>query len=365
MLAIRSKYALVGEELELVEEVELVWEGGRLVDWYPTTKKVSDLLVMPALVNAHTHLADCYFPDAWLRESLSEIVDPSKGLKRKALEEADIKEAIKMGMEALRSTGSFAAADFREGGAKGLKEALEAREEGYLPFGRVEKEEDLEEVLRLAHGLGLPEPDFPTPDLARRAAEAFKAAGKPVGLHLAEVRKEPVQKALDLGADFVVHGCFLEYEDLEELKRNGVALVVCPRSNRWFGLKPKVKEAIEVGVKLLLGSDNCTFNKPDLWRDLEASAFELRSEGAFDDEAARELLKAVTTNAEKPLGLPWKTALVEGSRWPALLMDSKLLALDRSKNKYATIVKRGGPEALVGVVGKAKLNRPWSSAGWR
>lgn len=362
MEVVRTKYALVGEELEIVEDVEIVIEGGKVVDIYETAKKTIEAVAIPALVNAHAHLGDCAFPERWLKESLSEIVDPRKGLKRKALESANVPEAIRLGMSTSRLSGALAVADFREGGAKGLREALSAKELGYLPFGRVEKEEELEAVLELSHGLGLPEPGFPSPEVALKAAKAFKLAKKPVGLHLAEVRREPLELALELEADFVVHGCFLEREELEEMRKKGIALVVCPRSNSWFGLQPKLPEALEVGVKVLLGTDNCAFNKPDLWRELEAATFLLRARGEYDDRAARELLKSVTTNAQEPLKVPWRVALEKGSDGPALLLDSKLLGLDKTRNKYSALVRRGGPEALIGILNWA--GKPLIKSGW-
>jgi len=347
---LRARYALAGEGLELLEGVEVVLEGGRVVDIYETSKKTSEVLVMPALVNAHAHLGDCAFPERWLSEGLSEIVDPRRGLKRRALEGADVAEAVEHGMKVSRAAGAFGVADFREGGAEGLREALRAGEPGYMPFGRVEREEELGEVLRLSHGLGLPEPGFPTPELAERAARAFKEAGKPVGLHLAEARREPAEEALRLGADFVVHGCFLDWEDLEELKRAGVALAVCVRSNMWFRLPPKLPEALEAGLKVMLGTDNCTFHKPDLWRELEAASLVLRRSGLYSEALARELLKAATVNAQEPLKVPWRIPLEKGSDGPLLVMDSRMLGLSRAKNKYSAVVRRGGPEALVEVL---------------
>ncbi len=346
-MILRAKYALVGEELELWEDVEVVIEGGRVADLYQTGKATENVLVMPALINAHAHLADCSFPDEWLRESLEEIVDPRRGLKRKALERSDPGEGIRRGMKLSEATGVAAVADFREGGLRGLERALSLHLPGYLPFARFETEEEIPKIAQLAHGLGLPEPDYPTEDLAVKAAKAFKALGKPVAVHLAEVRKEPVEKAFKVMADVVVHGCYLEKEDLEELRKKGVALAVCPRANEWFSLPVKVAEALEAGVRLLLGTDNCTFNKPDLWRELERASFVLRRVKAFDEERAKELLKAVTVNAEKPLKIPWRIPLEKGSDGPFLVLDTKLLGLDLSKNKYSTLVKRGGPEAIV------------------
>ncbi len=359
MLELQVRYALLGRELELVEEVTLIFESGALSDvvegWEGRGIR-AEALAMPALVNSHIHLGDSAIPERWVDKSLSEIVDPKIGLKIKELEKLSKDEIIRSMAETLEKMmlwGTSVAADFREQGIKGVRMGLEASRrsmfKGYLPFGRFSSENGLLKLVELSHGLGLPEPDYPNEELARKGARLFNGLGKPVATHVAEVNgPEELFKAFELNPSFVIHGINLELEHFEEMRSRGVALAITPRANMWFGMEPKVDLALEAGVTLLLGTDNAAWTRPDLWRELEFTALLLRRRGKWNEEVAREILKAATVNAQEPLKVPWKIAIERGSRGPIILLDSKELDLDRTPNKYTAIVKRGSAHAIIG-----------------
>lgn len=328
MRYLRVKYALLGEELYLAEDVEIVLEEGKVIDIYETSKPTSNVLVMPSLVNAHIHTADYSLLELWPERSLEEIVDPSKGLKIRALEQEDeleryIWEVIKISYK----RGTFALADFREQGEKGLEIGLRGSKgfPGYLPFARPPGN------IWRAHGLGLPEISYPR---ALEYARKFKEMGKPVAVHFAENKEEDLDGLLKLEPDFVVHANFVPKESLEELTRRGIAIAKCLRANTWFGLPNNLEEIMEVGARLLLGTDNAGWTEPEMWRELEYAFLSLRDR---DEEMARELLKAVTVNAEDPLKLPWRVPLERDSNWPLLLLNSKPLRYGSSP--YIALVK--------------------------
>jgi len=367
MLTINVDYILKGERLELVEEVSLVFEGGRLVGidegWNGNGIR-AHALAMPGLINGHVHLGDSVIPERWIDKELSEIVDPSKGLKLRALSKVDRKDIVdsmSRTIKIMKSFGIMGVADFREQGVKGVRMGLEAakkaRYQGYLPFGRVTKEEELLKLVEVSHGLGLPEPSWPNKSLAKRAAAVFRSFGKPIGTHVAEVGgADELYEALELGVNFVVHGINLELEHFEELKRRNVAVVMCPRANMWFKMEPKIHLAIEAEAKLLLGTDNAAWTKPNLWREMELSALLLKRRGIWDEDVAREILKAVTVNAQEALKVPWKVAIEKGSDGPIILLDLNEIELNWTPNKYTAIVKRGSPNAVVAYIEKGRYN---------
>ncbi len=337
MRSLRAKYALLGEELYLAEDVEIVIEGGKVVDVYETSKHTQNVLVMPSLINAHVHTADYSLLELWPEKGLEEIVDPRAGLKIRALEQEErleryVWEVIKISYR----RGTFALADFREQGEKGLEIGLRGSKgfPGYLPFARPPGN------IWKAYGLGLPEMNYPQ---AFEYAKKFKEMNKPVAVHFAENKEEDLEELLKLEPDFVVHANFVPKEWLEELKRRNVAIAKCLRANAWFKLPNNLEEVMEVGVKLLLGTDNAGWTEPDLWRELEFAFLSLKER---DEERARELLKAVTVNAQEPLKLPWKVPLERGSNWPLLLLNSK--PLRPGSSPYIALVKGRLPiESLV------------------
>ncbi len=363
---LRVRYALVGEDLELIEEVTLVLGEGSveaIEEGWDSGGVKANAIVMPSLFNAHVHLGDAFLLERWMDRSLSEIVDPRMGLKVKAFEsvrESEMVAAMSNALRTLKLTGTFGASDFREEGYKGLMKGLEAAKranfEGYLPFGRANSLEEGLEIVKLSHGLGLPEPDYPDPLTARKLAEIFKREGKPVGTHVAEVGgREELYAALELGVDFVVHGINLELEDFFELKRNGIAIVFCARANRWFKMEPKVELALEAETKFLLGTDNVAWTKPDLWREMEFLALKLKSEDLFNEETARTILKASTVWAQDVMKVPWRMPLEKGSDGHFLLLDVDRLGLRYASNKYAALIKRGGPETIMGYISRGRL----------
>ena len=87
---------------------------------------------------------------------------------------------------------------------------------------------------------------------------------------------------------------------------------------------------------------------------MELSALLLRRRGMWDEETAREIIKATTVNAQEPLKVPWKIALEKGSDGPLILLDSNELELPNTPNKYTAIVKRGSPTAVLGYIEKGR-----------
>ncbi|ALU12270.1 hypothetical protein EYM_01975 [Ignicoccus islandicus DSM 13165] len=365
---VRVPYALVGEDLELVEEVTIILNNQgieAIEEGWDSKGILVNALAMPSLFNAHIHLGDSVILERWINKELSDIVDPRKGLKIRAFEKVKDEQMIKSMSQTLgllKLIGVFGVSDFREEGYKGVKKGLSAAEranfEGYLPFARASSLEEGLKVLKISHGLGLPEPTYPDPNIARKLSEIFKNAGKPVGTHVAEVGgREELYQAFELGVDFVVHGVNLELEDFEELRKRNVAIVFCTRANNWFKLEPKLKYAIEADVKFLIGTDNVAWTKPDLWREMELISIKLRKDGLFDEEIAKRILKASTVWAQDVMKVPWRIPLEKGSDGFFLLLDIERLGFENSPNKYSVIVKRGGPETIVGYIIRGQFHQ--------
>ena len=89
-----------------------------------------DLLLLPGLINAHTHIGDSIGKDISLNSSVDSRIHPVSGMKQKILKETPKKELIRFmrkSMTSMIKKGITTFIDFREGGLEGvylLKKAL-------------------------------------------------------------------------------------------------------------------------------------------------------------------------------------------------------------------------------------------------
>ena len=89
---------LAGEKLEHIQEAHLGLEGSIIKffgdGFVSGAEDLKDLLAMPGLVNAHTHLGDSFAKDACIGLSVQQAVGID-GMKWKLYEKADKKEEKK------------------------------------------------------------------------------------------------------------------------------------------------------------------------------------------------------------------------------------------------------------------------------
>lgn len=250
---------------------------------------VAQGIITPTLVNAHTHLAD-YIVPMDLGMSLEELVAPPKGFKHRMLEEAgdDIlaKSMIKMA-NLMRQRGISRYIDFREGGLRGAKLlSLSKGKPGVVIMGRPQglsfDEEEIDTLLRVADGVGASSlSDWDYSQLLA-LAEFTKSKGKRLGIHVSEREREDIDKVLDLKPDFVVHMNKATSGDLEACAKQGVPIVVCPRSNLFFGCETPLAKMLEAGACICLGTDNGMLCLPDILLEMEFAGRLLRKQGVKD-----------------------------------------------------------------------------------
>ena len=87
-----------------------------------------------------------------------------------------------------------------------------------------------------------------------------------VGIHHSENVHEEIQAIIDLKPDFLVHMCHATDDDLKAVKTAGISIVVCPRSNSYFGNLPPLSKMLELRIDVGFGTDNgmlCTANMLD------------------------------------------------------------------------------------------------------
>ena len=244
--------------------------------------------ILPAFINAHTHLADLRVP-VDLELPLEDIVAPPNGLKHRYLAQApddEIRSSFSTLSRKMAKNGTSRFIDFREGGVKGAKLMKGIGKGGGAkpftmgrPSGTVFDREEVTKLLDVVDGIGISSiTDWPYEEL-KALAEFVHSHGVPFALHASERIREDIDKVLDLRPSFLVHMTKATRSDLEACRDSDVPIVVCPRSNLFFGTIPPIGDMVDVGVELALGTDNAMTTLPDMITEMEFAGRLLRSQG--------------------------------------------------------------------------------------
>jgi len=277
-------------------------------------------LVMPGLVNAHTHVAmtllrghaDDKPLDTWLREDIWPV--------EAALEPDDIAAGAALGiLEMIKSgTTTFADMYFEIDRTADVVDRAGVRAvlgHGAISAGKDDAaaRADIEESIEMARRLDgaadgrISTAVMPhslttvTPELLELAASEAHEAGVPVHYHANETVDEvdpiveerglrPLEWAAEMGlcteADFLAHGVHLDGTEIDLLSRRGTGVVHCPASNMKLasGMAP-VQRLLDAGVPVGLGTDGAASNNDlDLFDELRDAA--MLGKLAADDASA-------------------------------------------------------------------------------
>ena len=217
-------------------------------------------IIIPLFRNCHTHLGDTLArKEIPSNLSLSDLVGPN-GWKHKWLEKNDLRDSAIAGLKEIISSGTGLVMDFREGGEAGLDIFDNLEYPGKLMLlGRPEKNEVLP-------GSNAGISSLADIDNAIEIAVSARRKNGLIGIHHSENEREDIQSLIELMPDFAVHMCYASDDDLEKIKTNNISIVVCPRSNHYFGNKPPLEKMIDLGIDIGFGTDNgmlCTANMMD------------------------------------------------------------------------------------------------------
>ena len=255
---------LRGRDFEPVEG-RIVCEDGEIaaIEEEPVD---TDDIVLPAFVNAHTHVGDSIAKEAGAGLTLEELVAPPDGLKHRLLRAASSEQltaAMYRTLRYMERTGTGTFIDFREGGVPGVEALRMAARE--LSIEAIALGRDDPAVLDIADGYGASgaaDGEFGQ----ERAATA--AAGKLFGIHAGEVDPGDINPAIDLDPEFLVHMVHARDVDLERLADRETPVVVCPRSNLTTGVGTPPVEALLEHTTVALGTDNVMLHGPSMFREM-------------------------------------------------------------------------------------------------
>ena len=377
MLAIENANILLGPGLEHIERGYIEIDDGIIRDAgagkSSARKKLdaSGFLIMPAFVNAHTHIVDSIGKDIAAGKRLDDRVHPVLGAKKKILEKSrpeHLRALVRNSAISMLKGGIAAFADFREGGADGirlLRTAIAGLPIRCIALGRLEhyggpsggrlSEAELaavREVLALSDGLGISGANENSDVVLEQYAKT--ATGKLVAIHAAE-SKEAVEFSLKntgkgeverimarLHPNIVVH--MTHATDNEMVLASRAGIVVCPRANGVLGAGlPRVAEMLRRGCKVAIGTDNVMLNSPDMFRELDYLWKASHAQGEFIEP--REIVRMATVNGAEMLGL--NSGCIEPGRNADLLfLDTRHVDLYPVHDPYAAIVHRASKNSI-------------------
>ena len=296
-------------------------------------------IVLPAFVNAHTHVGDSIAKEAGGGLSLDELVAPPDGLKHRLLRAAsrdEKEEAIRRSLSFMQSSGTAAFLDFREGDVEGveiLREAAAGLDLEPVILGRGSTA-----AMEASDGFGASGARDGEFGVQRNAT---RQAGKLFGIHAGERDAADVNPALDLDPDFLVHMVHPEPLHLDRLEDQSIPVVVCPRSNLVTKVgMPPIRELLD-RTTVALGTDNVFLNSPSMFREMEFTA-------KLADVSATEVLRMATRSGAEIAGLNCGT--VEAGRKARLLvLDGDTDNLAGAQDPVRAVVRRAGAADVKGV----------------
>ena len=411
MLRIASRIVWPVETAPILHGAVLVDDGGRIVEVGPDTRvpnppdvtrlSFQNAVVMPGLVNTHTHLELSGLRGAVTETDFAQWIGRVRVLKEatdadahREAARAGLREAWRTGTTTVADTGTTGAAvhALRELGGRGIyyQEAI-APEPGRAvqALGELVRAVDhLASVASAEVALGV-SPHAPytvSPELYREVAAWARSEGLSLAAHVAEssaetdllteargpfaemwMRRgiplpEPSRSAvayldgLDLlGPDLLaIHLVQADERDIGLLAERGVAVASCPRSNERHGHgAPPLRELLDAGVRVGLGTDSlASVASLDLFAEARAAV----RAASIEPEAA---VRLVTADAARALGREDSIGGIAAGRWADLCVVEvpPLIAADAPAVARAVLESGAGGVVATYVAGREVFAR--------
>lgn len=280
-------------------------------------KPIAKGIIIPCFFNAHTHIGDSIVRDI-PNGTIEQLVGPN-GYKFKVLKNSSEKEiinAMKRTIEEMILTGTSNFCDFREQGIKGVRMLKKAIQNiNCTILGRTEKNEfnkdEVAKILNECDGIAVSSlADWNYSELQKVAKET-KAKNKIFALHCSERTREDINNVLELKPNFLVHLNKATDKDLEIIAENKIPVVICPRSNVFFGMIPNITKLLDEEIKVALGTDNTMINNVSMLREME---FAYKISKLKNRVSAEEILKMAIVNPREMFNKQKSIQLIEGAR---------------------------------------------------
>lgn len=327
----------------VIREVDL---QSRLQERYPDVERWGPYpVVMPGLINAHTHFSEGLIPGLGERLSIWEwgnalLVPTGRHLTREMAYFGTMLKGIELLQSGVTAVNDmYCHGNYGHGVSLGVVDALEALGlRGRVCLGAEDThwtepmaiEAILDEHLQLAERakaapmigfcMGIGTVLGQTDGLLQRSIEMARQHGWPIHTHLAEVREEKVMARLRWGKSTVEHaaacglldgpciaghGIWLDREERALLAEHGTTIVHNPQANMILGSGIcRLGELEAAGIQTALGTDGAASNDSHNMLEVLKLTGLLQKVAALDPAAiaAPAILQMATANAAMALG---------------------------------------------------------------
>lgn len=364
--------AVTGDTITAVGNAESVstWRAGEVID-------VQGGIIMPGLINTHTHLPMSIFrglaDDLPLMTWLSEHIFPAEANHISA-ETAETGALLSCAEMLLSGTTTCCDGYFYEGAVASAVQQIGMRAvlgHGVIdhpapgvpdPKANVETAVQFAEAWLGKTSLVTPSifchsPYTCSPETLKRAKAAARDLGILFQIHAAETRSEkdlipggpglsPIQfldrqTVLD-SSTLIVHAVWVSKEDIQTIADRGAAVSHNPESNMKLaaGVAP-VPEMIAAGIPVGLGTDGCASNNDlDLFREMDTAA-KLHKVTRLDPTCmdAPAVLKMATIEGARAIGLHRQIGSLEpGKQADIIVLDTRTPRLTPLYNPVSHLV---------------------------
>ena len=382
---------LYGNNLKFIEKTNVLITNNTFQkissEIKPTKHKVVNcdgLLLIPGLINSHTHIGDSIAKDIALDKDPDSKINPIFGIKQKILKETEPSKLIHYMRKTVKSMlkkGITTFVDFRESGLDGvllMQKALSNIPIRSIVLGRIEYYQSKEQIkrntpipqsyqnqidalLKNCDGIGISgsneNSDF--------SLKQFSKTKKIRAIHCAETKQsylkskqttrktEPMRSIL-LKPDFLVHMTYATKSDLKFVSKKIKGIVVCPRANASLaeGI-PDVVQMLKAKCNVTIGTDNVMINSPDMFREMD---FLWKVTMGIQKKRIdpKKILKMATVNAGKLLDKKIG-CIKEGYLADGVFIKKDDLDLDPLQNPHASIVHRANENSIKAVMVEGEI----------
>jgi len=382
---------LYGNNLKFIEQTNVLITNNRFQKIAskikPAKNKVVNcdgLLLIPGLINSHTHIGDSIAKDIALDKDPDSKINPIFGIKQKILRETEPKKLayfMRKTVKSMLKKGTTTFVDFREGGLDGvllmqkvlsnnpIRSIILGRIEFYQSKDQIKKntsipesyQNQIELLLKNCDGIGISGPN----ENSDSSLKQFSKIKKIRAIHCAETkqsylkskqttRKTEPRRSMLLKPDFLVHMTYASKSDLNIASKKTRGIVVCPRANASLaeGI-PNIVQMMKMNCNVAIGTDNVMINSPDLFREMD---FLWKVTMGIHQKRIdpKSILKMVTVNAGKILGKKIG-CIKEGYLADAVFIKKNDLDLDPLQNPHASIVHRANEKTIKAVMIGGKI----------
>jgi len=342
------------------------------------------LLLIPGLINSHTHIGDSIAKDIALDRDPDSKINPIFGIKQKILRETEPKKLIHFMRKTVKSMlkkGTTTFVDFREGGLDGvllmqkvlsntpIRSIILGRIEYYQSKDQIKRntpipqsyQNQIDQLLKNCDGIGISGSNENSDSALKQLSKTKKIRA----IHCAETkqsylkskqttRKTEPQRCLLLKPNFLVHMTYASKSDLRLVSKKISGIVVCPRANASLaeGI-PDIEQMMKMNCNVAIGTDNLMINSPDLFREMD---FLWKVTMGIHKKRVdpKKILKMVTVNAGKLLDKKIG-CIKEGYLADAVFIKKNSLDLDPLQNPHASIVHRANENSIKAVMIGGKI----------